>query len=183
MNNNQSNDMSTKPLQSSEYIKLTIFVFLMLPTIIFGVGLIPTILLVHSFFSAKDNNDFSRIESSVKYCCLYIFIAVALTVSVQLFLSLRQENLWPFIFLPISAGLIYYQALYRLFLEPLSKHKVWILKQSLFLGKSNMMKISDIDRTNILSPDELSKWIKLKTDGHITESEFEQIKSRLFKDL
>lgn len=84
--------------------------------------------------------------------------------------------------------LIYIFVMQGLFLEPLRANKEWIARKvSVFLGRSSLGSAGGIDiikgeRLRSFSvADELIKWAKLKTDGHITENEFSDARRKLLE--
>lgn len=182
--------MTTTPLRNSDYAKLFIFSLLMLPTLFFaGLGVIPVVLLIYSIISAKDNRDFSRIETAVRYCCGYVLLSVIAILTVQIYWVLNSEpGLIPFIFLTITIGLVYAKVLNSLFLAPLALHRDWVAENGIFPNKfiaaeskqpNKGIAVRVIEQSSSLSAaDELMKWMKLKNDGHITEEEFQEARKK-----
>lgn len=66
--------MTSHPLNSNEQAKIIIFVLLMVPLVIFIVGIIPAIFLASGVFLTKKNKDFEHIKTAVRnfqiYCLL-----------------------------------------------------------------------------------------------------------------
>ena len=184
--------MTSTPLRNSDYAKLIIFSILMLPTIFFaGLGVIPVTLLIFSVISAKDNRDFSRIESAVHRCNIYFLLLVIAAVLTQIYMAIKEPDLILFILVPIGVGIIYRKILGSLFLEPLALHKDWVTENGIFPKRAIAKKyeytgtrfeVVKIDKTPSFSAaDELMKWGKLKNDGYITEAEFQEAKKKLLE--
>lgn len=174
--------MTSTPLRNSDYARLIIFVLLLVP--IHVLALIPVALLVYSVISAKDNRDFSKIESAVANCKTYLWVGMVGAIIWQIFLILDGEkDLLPFVLVPVAIGIIYTKALDKLFLEPLSQHRDWVLENGIFRKgelKANFEHEVNTRMAPLASPaDELKKLASLKLDGHITETEFEQLKKGL----
>lgn len=181
----QFTNMTLSPLRNSEYARLAIFVLLLLP--IHVAAIIPAVLLVYSIISAKDNHDFSKIEKAVARCKTYLWLILVAVIGCQVFLVLGGEkDLLPFVLIPLGVGIIYTMALDKLFLEPLSLHRDWVQENGLFRKrepKANLKCEVNTRNVPLASPaDELKKLAQLKLDGHITMTEFEQIKNGLLGD-
>lgn len=68
--------MHNKPLSSGDQGKLLIFSLLLLPTIIFLVGVVPVIFLAFGIYMMKRNQDFSSIDTAVKNFKGYAWLAL-----------------------------------------------------------------------------------------------------------
>lgn len=174
--------MASTPLRDSDYARLFIFALLLIPINV--AAIVPVVLLSYSVISAKDNRDFSRIESAVRYCRVYFWLIVAAVIATQIFLFIEGEELMMLFFpVPIVIGLIYTVALKKLFLEPLALHSEWVEEKGIIRRRKPLTAPPDGLRTSeslaSSSTDELVKLAQLKKDGHITAFEFEQIKKKL----
>lgn len=157
----------------------------------------------------KKNQTFSSIDSAVKifkgYC--WILFAIFVGLSLYFFLSyngsdfedwnsvsdlishLREDTLVSLILAVIA--LVYIIAVHFLFYKPLKNHSSWIEVNGIFsnkpksTAKPNAEPKIDIIKTDKSKQysvaDELSKWVKLKEDGHISEEEFNEARSKLLK--
>lgn len=86
-------------------------------------------------------------------------------------------------------SIFYLIILNRLFLSPLRAHRDWVSINGIFSSKKKSVEgftsepdIIKGERMKQFSvADELLKWAKLKEDGHITEQEFNEARSKLLK--
>ena len=87
--------MKNQPLNSSDHSKILIFSLLLAPSVVFGVGAIPALLLGFGVFMLKKNEDFSHIETAVKTSKVYITLLLTGCVLAVLYLgsSLFMDNL------------------------------------------------------------------------------------------
>lgn|SRR5690606_4005522 len=101
-----------------------------------------------------------------------------------------MESLYSF--LAISIACAVYLLFFRLlFFNPLAKHSQWIERNPIFSSKTAMRADSKSERQiDIIKgeklkhysvADELTKWAKLKEDGHISQEEFNEARSKLLK--
>jgi fatty acid desaturase len=194
--------MTHYPMTSSEQGKILIFTLFLIPAIFFGVGVIPAIFLIYGVFMMRKNEDFAYIETSVKYMKIYLYLAtIALWVFAGILyidecdsefnVCMKNGDLEePFIavllsFLPV----FYFAILNSLFLSPLRAHRDWVSINGIFSSKkksaAGLMSEPDIIKGEKMKQfsvaDELLKWAKLKEDGHITEQEFNEARSKLLK--
>lgn len=170
----------SSPLKLSDYARLIGFLLLLLPVHVLAV--VPVVLLAYSLIRAQENRDFSRIEKSVYYVKIYLWLAVCAVIATQLYLVFGGEvDLAPFILVPILAGVIYTIALNGLFLAPLSLRREWVEEFGVFRRAPRPNRQSAAQHASFVSPaDEIAKLAKLKADGHISASEYERLKSSLF---
>lgn len=200
--------MKNEPLTSNEHYKLFLFFLLLIPSIILLVGIIPVLALAIGFYLMKKNNDFSSIEASVKafniYCFLIsiiglIWFVVFSVMSVSEYLSDPNDwrNISALEFAGISAlfagilAVIFAHVFMtkRLYLVPLRNHSEWVVANGIFSNKSQTTPQAspkhgiDILQSQKLKQysvaDELVKWAKLKEDGHISDDEFDEARSKL----
>ncbi len=178
--------MENQPLNSNEHAKILVFVLLLLPSVIFGVGVIPALFLIAGVWMMKKNGAFSYIKVAVKGFKIYLYLLMAGFVCFSIFLvfaSLR-ESWYPITW--IIPCIIYLKIVDNLFYTPLYMHKEWIAVNGIF---SNKQKISShISEVNIIKgeklksysvADELLKWAQLKEDGHISEEEYDEARKKL----
>ena len=101
-----------------------------------------------------------------------------------------KESLYSF--LAIAMACAVYLLLFRaLFFSPLAKHSQWIERNPIFSSKTaepnnskNEHKIDIIKGEKLKHysvADELTKWAKLKEDGHISQEEFNEARNKLLK--
>jgi hypothetical protein len=187
------------PLNSSDQGKLLIFSLLMVPSVVFLVGVIPTIFLAFGIYMMKKNQDFSSIDTAVKYFKRYLWLAIIVGVGVSIYFlgrwldhqsSYRLEEL--FISLIVLAiPMAYLIAVNTLFYSPLKEHSEWVAVNGIFSTKpKSATKSSPESEVNIIKgeklkqysvADELIKWAKLKEEGHISEDEFNDARAKLLK--
>ena len=129
----------------------------------------------------------------VVFMAIFIFVSTSLlnrsAGSDSLFNGSSQELEVGLVFL---AGSIFYLVTVKwLFFTPLNKHRDWVIVNGIFSTKPKALTLKeptssiDIIRGENLKlysvADELSKWAKLKDDGHISEEDFNQAKDKLLK--
>ena len=193
------------PLSSNDLAKILIFTLLMLPPIGFGVGVIPAIFLVFGIFMMKKTLEFSHIETAVRNVKIYLFIAIAIAIVSALYWAnqyfvathvddgsyYKSNQYGEFLMASIVCLLIpttYFILVNMLFLVPLSNHSEWVEKHG-FFGNSTKQKTKDAEVDIIKGEkmrsysvaDELTKWAKLKVDGHISEEEYNEVRNKLLK--
>lgn len=181
--------MNFTPLRNSDYLKLIAFIIVMLPTVmILGIGLIPLAFLTYGVVSAKDDKNFVHIEKAVSNSRNLYSILLVIALMSQLYEILHGEwDLIPFLLVSIGVWAFYIVSLNRLFLLPLVEHKGWIVENGIFSKRSECKNsvVEDNTSKNYIAghtlsvPDELSKWIDLKKNGHITEDEFQKAREKL----
>ena len=179
--------MTNQPLSSEEQGKLLLFALLFAPTIIFLVGIIPAIFLGFGIFMMKRNQDFSSVETAVRYFKVYCWIGIGVSL-----LWIVNQSMYTIVKISIPvlfpAYLVFVQVL---FFNPLKSHSEWISVNGIFSSKpKSAMPISTGAEVDIIKgeklkqysvADELIKWAKLKEDGHITEEEFDEARTKLLK--
>jgi hypothetical protein len=255
--------MTNQPLSSGEQGKLLLFALLFAPTVIFLVGIIPAIFLGFGIFMMKRNQDFSSVETAVRYFKVYCWIGLigcslswvvnqsipttkyydnvdyqsCIASKDEYYNSLRPHEQLSFLYSDaykkgckaeeqaalelvamewenslagqlnmssdstkepssdfvfqtstLFAYLVFVQVL---FFNPLKSHSEWISVNGIFSSKpKSAMPISTGAEVDIIKgeklkkysvADELIKWAKLKEDGHITEEEFDEARTKLLK--
>lgn len=102
--------------------------------------------------------------------------------------SETKESIYSFL-LPSGVFAAYLFFVRFLFLTPLSRHSLWVEQNSIFsstpkniTSKTNQREVDIIKGENLKQysvADELTKWAKLKEDGHISEDEFNDARNKL----
>jgi len=189
--------MEKTPLTSSDHSKILIFVLLMLPTIVFFVGIAPSIFLLFGVFMMKKNNDFSHITTAARNAKIYLYAALVIAglCAAWFATTLGAYNSWDrkggeFIASCFAVGVVlfYIAVLNMLFYKPLSQHKLWVADNGIFSNKpkpstpSPEIDIIKGERMKSFSvADELIKWAKLKEDGNISEQEYNDARKKLLQ--
>ena len=68
-----------QPLDSSDQGKLLIFSMLMVPSVVFLVGVLPAIFLAFGIYMMKKNQDFSSIDTAAHYIKRYFLLLLVLS--------------------------------------------------------------------------------------------------------
>ena len=201
--------MINQPLNSSEQAKLLIFTLLMLPSIVFLVGLIPALFLSFGLFTMKKNESFSHVETAVRHFNGYVGCILVGCICFMAYYGSTYGNSdyyyhsayfapeWEyekeFTVVSVFAGIsIFYLTIVKvLFLTPLKAHSEWVPVNGIFSSKPKASKIQtedseiDIIKSEKLKyysvADELIKWAKLKEDGLISENEFNEARAKILK--
>lgn len=197
--------MTNQPLNSSDQSKILIFSLLLAPSVIFGVGAIPALFLGFGIFMLKKHEDFSHIETAVRNSKAYISLLLIGWIIAAVYFGSTYGNpdhyySWgewkdqdEFIVALIFAGiaLAYIILINFIFFKPLNSHREWVEKNGIFSSKNKSsisnLKSSDVDiikgekLKQYSVADELTKWAKLKEDGHISEEEFNEARAKLLK--
>lgn len=187
-------------MSSSDQGKLLIFSLLMAPSIFFLFGVIPAIFLAFGIYMMKKNQDFSSIDTAVKNFKGYTWLAFTGCILSTFYWGnkyLSAEDSWRYddlffgflIFTGIACA--YLIVVQVLFYSPLKKHREWVAVNGIFSTKprsdksaSNQSEVDIIKGEKLKQysvADELIKWAKLKEDGHISEDEFNEARSKLLK--
>lgn len=171
---------------------------------VFGLGLIPIILIVFGIYMMKKNNDFSHVETAIINVNRYIYTCVAVAICVSLYYAYESLVIDSSFSLGYGYGQMsaiaalvatiagfYIVIIKKFFLLPLAAHAEWVEYNGIFSNKprtaSTKSKSSSVsmikkDKEVLLSDaDELIKWIKFKEDGHISEQEFQSVKEKILK--
>lgn len=190
---------NNKPFNSSDAGKLFVFGLISIPPIIFVVGIIPALFLLFGIFMLRKTGDFGHIETAARnyqIFCILVFLGVGSIAGYWIIYYLESESWIGDQYLRYAAlaaigsliPLIYIFLMQGLFLAPMRGNKEWIARKvSVFLGRSSSGSAGGIDiikgeRLRSFSvADELIKWAKLKNDGHITESEFADVRRKLLQ--
>lgn len=192
--------MTNQPLNSNDLAKLLIFTLLLFPIIGFGFGVIPTIFLIFGVFMMKKTQEFSHIETAVKNFKIYMQLAFLAGVLFTLYWGNKyfthegdynyyEEEFYLSLFLSF-VPILYIILVNKLFIEPLKAHREWLEVNGIFSNKSlleSSKKKTDVDiikgekLKQYSVADELTKWAKLKEDGHISEDEFNEARAKLLK--
>jgi hypothetical protein len=190
--------MKNEPLSAIEHLKIVIFLPLLIPSYFFGI--IPVLFLAFGYYMMKKNSDFSSLEVSVKAVKIYYIVVTIASIIVTLFSLvsyINYGNNWGdhydeliFTFGAISViSSAYYIALNYLYFIPLKNHSEWVVTNGVFSNKPkttpqenpkhgiNILQSQKMKQYSVA--DELIKWAKLKEDGHISNDEFEEARSKL----
>jgi hypothetical protein len=184
-----------KPLNSSEQGKILIFLLLLAPSILFIAGIIPVIFLLFGFYMMRKNQDFSSIETAVRYVkgyyCLFSLGSLCLLLFWLLENGYHRINAILGLIALIILPLCYLISVHFLLLSPLKKHSDWVSVNDIFSNQERVLlqnklapkmeNIKDNRSQQHSVADELIKWVQLKEDGHISDSEFENEKEKLLK--
>ena len=193
-------------MSSGNQGKLLIFSLVFAPSIILGVGIIPAIFLIFGIYMMKKNEDFSNIETAVRYFKLYVLllligclITYVYWVNESSYLNRNSSSNMSYNFDDLIFGSLlwagvafaYLIVVQVLFYNPLNMHREWVEVNSIFSTKpksdNRSIKQSEVDiikGKNLKQysvADELTKWAKLKEDGHISEEEFNEARTKLLK--
>lgn len=192
--------MSNQPLNSGEQSKILIFSILLAPAVLFIVGLIPALFLAFGIFMMKKHEDFSHVTTAVRNFRGYtlLFLLGSAVFAVYYTTTLNEADSWKrhdeeFILSLIVASICfaYLIAVTFLFLKPLANHESWVEINGIFsikprsantaISTSEMDIIKGEKLKQYSVADELLKWAKLKEDGHISEDQFNEARSKLLK--
>lgn len=188
-----------KPLNSNEQAKVLGFILLMVPPAIGVIGIIPAIFLLFGMVMLKRSGDVSYIITAAKLAKAYI--CVALTILILFLIDLGGEfyihpNYWDYdsgefigLSFMIFLCICYLLFIEHLFKEPIVRHHGWVSSNGIFATKPRKQLQDaaraelDIIKTESLKPysvaDELTKWAKLKDNGHISNEDFNEVRSKL----
>jgi hypothetical protein len=198
--------VTNQPLTSGDHSKIVIFILLFLPSIFFGVGVIPAIFLIFGIFMMKKNEDFSHIETAVKAFRGYTFLALLICCGFAIYFGFlhitteytedmysweKYDDEFYISLFATSVPILYLVFISQLFFNPLNQHKEWVELNGIFSTKPKSEKNPSVQsEVDIIKgeklkqysvADELTKWAKLKEDGHISEEEFNEARTKLLK--
>ena len=191
--------MLNQPMNSSDQSKILIFLLLFAPSIVVGVGVIPALFLGFGIYMMKKNEDFSHLATGIKNFNGYMtLLLIGCLLSAAYCAALNAKDSWnmygeELIIFLILAGICiaYLIVMKNLFKSPLSAHAEWIEINGIFATKPKSDKDAGINsEVDIIKneklkqysvADELTKWAKLKEDGHISEEEFNDARTKLLK--
>ena len=196
--------MQNQPMSSGDQGKLLIFSLLMVPSLVFLVGIIPAIFLGFGIYMMKKNQDFSSIDTAVKNFNGYTGLAlIGFTLgsiywgekyfstsewSNKYWYAVYERNLLSML-IPAGISFAYLVVVQVLFYAPMNKHREWVEVHGIFSTRpksySESESQSEVDiikgEKQYSVADELTKWAKLKEDGHISEEEFKDARTKLLK--
>ena len=133
--------MANSPLTSNDQAKLLIFTLLLAPSIIFGAGVIPAILLIFGIYMMKRNHDFSHIDVAFKNFRRYtLFLLVGALIWSILWALQEYNREWfaPLILISIPA-FAYYIFVDHLFYRPLKSRYLWVEKNGIFSSQETKL--------------------------------------------
>lgn len=196
----KESSLLNQPMNSSDQSKILIFVLLFVPSIVFLVGVIPALFLGFGIYMMKKNEDFSHLATGIKNFNGYVTLLLigCLLSAAYCATTLNAEDYWDryddelIISLAFAGICITYLIVMKiLFKDPLSAHAEWIEINGIFATKAKSDKDEDVrSEVDIIKgeklkqysvADELTKWAKLKEDGHIYEEEFSEARTKLLK--
>jgi len=185
--------MSNEPLDSIDFTKLLIFFLIQLPIVLYGVGIIPVIFLLFGLYMTKKTDDFSHISIATKNYEIYMKLALLIGVLCTLYFgnkyvtyegssgSYLAEEFYISLFLTF-VPFLYLVLEKNLFYKPLFTHREWVEKNGFFAKKTpDITIVKGESRKTYSVADELTKWAKLKENGHISKEEFEEAKTKILK--
>ncbi len=189
--------LHNQPLNSSDQGKLLIFSLLMVPSVVFLVGVIPIIFLAFGIYMMKKNQDFSSIDTAVKYFKRYLWLAIIGGVGFSVYWwgqwshNPYADDKFFISLIALAISIAYLIAVNILFYSPLKEHSEWVAANGIFSTKPKSATKPPIEReVDIIKgeklkqysvADELLKWAKLKEEGHISEDEFNEARAKLLK--
>jgi len=149
-------------MSSSETSKILVFILLFLPTVFFGVGIIPALFIIFGLFMMKKSEDFSHMDIANKNSRTYmllVFTGCLLTMICGLYFGYQefkelnnvQESFWGSLHwryneMIIKGGFLAGVALFYLWLldaffyKPLSAHRDWVEVNGVFPSKASQVK-------------------------------------------
>jgi len=194
-----------QPLNSSDQSKILIFSLLLAPTVVFGVGAIPALFIVFGIFMLKKNEDFSHIQTAARNSKAYFSLLLTGCILAAVYFgstygspdhtssygSWYNKDEFTVSLVLSGIALTYIILINILFLKPLISHSEWVEKNGIFSSKTkSSISSTEASDVNIIKgeklkqysvADELLKWAKLKEDGHISESEFNEARAKLLR--
>ncbi|MGL5039489.1 MAG: SHOCT domain-containing protein [Aeromonas sp.] len=182
-------------MNSSDQSKILIFSLFFAPSIAIGVGVIPAIFLGFGIYMMKKNKDFSHLATGIKNFNSYVTLLLIGWVLLAAYVATSIHHMRPnaYIIFIIFPGICiaYLIAMKVLFKAPLSAHAEWIEINGFFATKPKSGKNANINtEIEIIKgekfrqysvADELTKWAKLKEDGHISEEMFNEARTKILK--
>jgi len=198
--------LEESPLNSNEQSKIIIFIVLLLPGLVFLVGIIPILFLIFGMYMMKKDSNFIHIETAVRNFRIYAYIPLIIGAVSTLYFGImclgpEKTNIYGMktsyeddflVSLAIySISSIYIVLLNFLFYTPLSNHKKWVELKGVFATEKTKTNTPPDSNVNIIKgdnirsysvADELLKWAKLKEEGHISQEEFDQARKKLLKN-
>lgn len=181
-----------EPLNASDQSKIIGFGLLLIPAIIFVVGIIPVLFLCFAVLMLYKNQDFSYIETSVKIFTWFAVAICALLFAIGAYnIVYGYDREAGIATLLVSSIPIVYIALIRLlFLNPLIRHRVWVQENGIFSSRRSKEAQASKAQVDIIGSeklkqysvaDELIKWTQLKEGGHISDEQFEEARKKLMR--
>jgi hypothetical protein len=160
-------DDSVSPLNSSDQGKLLIFSLLMVPSLVFLFGVIPTIFLAFGIYMMKKNQDFSSIDTAVKIFKGYMWISFVVAVVIVSYWFDAWTDGWGvsdeelvFLFLGAAIPIAYLIAVSTLFYSPLKKHREWVVVNGIFSAKPKSVTKPgiELEEVNIIKGEKLKQY-------------------------
>lgn len=183
-----NSDVSKEPLSAGDQAKLLLFVLAMLPTVAFGIGVLPAVFLCFGIFMMKRSGDFRHVRTAARNTQIYLIVFIVAALALSLIFAPGSD------FDKLAGGLsfavlaaVYMLIVDRLFCSPLRAHAEWVEKNGIFATRprgnrptKHSVNIKVGSNSALFSvADELAKWAKLKEDGLITQDEFDAARRKL----
>jgi hypothetical protein len=186
-------------MSSGDQGKLLIFSLLIITSLIFLFGIIPAVILGFGINMMKKNQDFSSIDTAVKnfkgYYWLVLIVGVLFSLYYgNLYLGSGYRRYFGEFLITLAVpgiAFVYLIVVQVLFYSPMNKSREWVevngmfsIKPKLDDGSKNQSEVNIIKGEKLKQfsvADELTKWAKLKEDGHISEDEFTEARTKLLK--
>lgn len=151
------------------------------------VNIIPVLILGFGVYLMKKNRDFSHIETAVRHFNIATLVISVITLFTLLSMSIDIEGY----FILVGIPLLTLPITHFLFYVPLRNQREWAASNGIFSSKRKTVEKNTAIDAPVQEPngdqksvaDELLKWSKLKEDGHISDEEFNQAKSKLLSQV
>lgn len=182
-----------EPLSAADQSKVVAFGVLLIPAIIFIIGIIPVLFIGFAVLMLYKNREFSYIETSVKIFTWFAAAFCALLVvmgSYNILHTIYKDEgiamLWTSL-VPIAYIII----IRFLFLNPLTRHREWVQDNGIFSTRRSKRVLAAKAQVGIIGSekfrqysvaDELIKWTHLKEGGHISGEQFEEARRKLMRE-
>ncbi len=126
--------MTNGPLTSNEKLCVVLFWILSIPLLASGVAVVPTLLIFYAIYMMKKDNDFSNIESVVKFTEITLILAFGVCAIAWFNLSIGGGYPEAFPIYTIMVG-VYFLLYHFLFYVPLKAHSKWVESNHIFSNK------------------------------------------------
>jgi len=185
------------PISGPASAKLLIFVLILLPWTVVGVGALALLFVAFGLVMAHRSHDFSHIEAAARNLIVLCWLAVVgslVTAFGALTHSLLVDSDPDLISVTIglavlaSVAFLYVLSTRHLFLAPLAAHREWIALHGVTTrdrspagaeARSGTPIVGSEHRVGYSVADELTKWTGLLEGGHISTEEFQGARRRL----
>lgn len=129
--------MNNEPLNSNEQSKIILFAIMVLPSIVFAVGIIPVGLIIFGIYMMKKNRDFTPIDAITKAIKIYIIAGTVIgaLIFVGVYIDLEHIGYIMSAFTVIALGIFYIFIVNNWFYSTLKLHSEWVVKNGVFSTK------------------------------------------------